>query len=106
MTLYPALLALALLSFCLMGPKLGNWLAYGDLSYGIYIVHFPVLQAMKSLGVLENRQGLLFVVTTVSVFSLSALLWHFIEGPALRGRWIKRQAPIPVLAPQNRPTYH
>ena len=80
LTLYPALLALVVLSFCLIGPKLGSWLVYGDLSYGIYIVHFPVLQAIKSLGVLENRQGLLFVLTTVSVFSLAALLWHFIEN--------------------------
>ena len=106
LTLYPALLALAVLSFCLMGPKLGSWLVFGDLSYGIYIAHFPVLQAIKSLGVLQNRQGLLFVVTTVSVFSLSALLWHFIERPALRGRWIKKQTPLPVLAPQNNATYH
>jgi peptidoglycan/LPS O-acetylase OafA/YrhL len=98
-TLYPALLALALLSFCLIGPKLGSWLVCGDLSYGIYIVHFPLLQAMKSLGVLRDRQGLLFVVTTISVFSLAALLWHFIEGPALRGRWIKTgRDPGPRLA--------
>jgi len=103
-SLYPALLASALLSFCVAGPKLGSWLKYGDLSYGIYIVHFPVLQAIKSLGVLENRQNLLFVVTTVSVLSLSALLWHFVEGPALRGRWIKKQVPVAVLA-QNSPTY-
>ena len=102
--LYPVLLALAVLSFCLIGPKLGSWLKYGDLSYGIYIVHFPVLQAMKSLGVLDNRQGLLFVVTSALVFSLSALLWHFVESPALRGRWIKKQTPIPVLASQNSPT--
>ena len=100
-TLSTALLALALLSFCLVGPTLGSWLVCGDLSYGIYIVHFPLLQAMKSLGVLHNRQGLLFVVTTISVFSLAALLWHFIEGPALRGRWIKRQAASPVLASQS-----
>lgn len=103
LTLYPALLALVVLSFCLIGPKLGSWLVYGDLSYGIYIVHFPVLQAIKSLGVLENRQGLLFVLTTVSVFSLAALLWHFIEAPALRGRWIKRQTSR--IAPQNNPNY-
>jgi peptidoglycan/LPS O-acetylase OafA/YrhL len=106
LTLYPALLASAVLLFCLKGPKLGGWLGYGDLSYGIYIVHFPVLQAMKSLGVLQNAQGLLFAVTTVLVFSLSALLWHFVEGPALRGRWIKRQAELPVLAPQNNIAYH
>ena len=105
LTLYPALLALAVLSFCLVGPKLGSWWVYGDLSYGIYIVHFPVLQAIKSLGVLQDRQALLFVLATVLVLSLSGLLWHFIESPALRGRWIKKKAPIPALAPQNSATY-
>jgi peptidoglycan/LPS O-acetylase OafA/YrhL len=99
LTLYPALLALAVLSFCLVGPTLGSWLAYGDLSYGIYIVHFPVLQAIRSVGVLQDRQGLLFVLATVVVLSLSALLWHFIEGPALRGRRINKKTPTPVLAP-------
>jgi peptidoglycan/LPS O-acetylase OafA/YrhL len=101
LALYPALLALAVLSFCLVGPTLGTWLVYGDLSYGIYIVHFPVLQAMKSFGVLQDRQGLLFLLTTVAVLGLSALLWRFIESPALQGRWLKKKTPIPVLAPQG-----
>ena len=106
LALYPALLAMAVLSFCLVGPTVGNWLVYGDLSYGIYVIHFPVFQAIKSVGILQDRQGLLFILTTVVVLSLSVLLWRFIESPALRGRWIKKKMPIPVLAPQNSSTYH
>jgi peptidoglycan/LPS O-acetylase OafA/YrhL len=94
LTLYPGFLALCVLYFCLKGPRLGGWLKYGDLSYGIYIIHFPVLQAIRSLGGLDAQQDLLFIVTTILIFGLAAALWRFIEGPALRGRWLKKRAAV------------
>jgi peptidoglycan/LPS O-acetylase OafA/YrhL len=90
--LQPAILAAIVLSFCLAGPKLGGWMKYGDWSYGIYIIHFPVLQSMRSTNVLENHQNLLFLVASVSIFGLSFIIWNLIERPALKGRWMKRQA--------------
>jgi peptidoglycan/LPS O-acetylase OafA/YrhL len=94
--LYPAALAVLVLSFCLSGPRLGRWLKYGDWSYGVYVIHFPVLQGLRSLGLLETHPILLFLLTSALVFAFAFLLWHFIEGPALKGRWVKRRAVPPV----------
>jgi peptidoglycan/LPS O-acetylase OafA/YrhL len=88
--LLPMLLAAFILSFCFLAPKLGGWPQYGDVSYGIYIIHFPVLQAIRSAGVLQHRQGLLFIPATIIIFTLSFMMWRLVESPALKGRWTKR----------------
>ena len=77
--------------FLFMAPRLGGWLRYGDLSYGVYIIHFPVLQALKSADVLQHRQGILFIPATILIFGLSFfVMWRLVESPALKGRWTKR----------------
>ncbi len=88
--LHPMLVAAFVLSFCFLAPTLGGWLRYGDLSYGIYIIHFPVLQALKSAGVLQHSQGILFIPATILIFGLSFAMWRLVESPALKGRWTKR----------------
>ena len=88
--LHPMLVAAFVLSFCFLAPRLGGWLRYGDLSYGIYIIHFPVLQALKSAGVLQHSQGILFIPATILIFGLSFAMWRLVESPALKGRWTRR----------------
>jgi peptidoglycan/LPS O-acetylase OafA/YrhL len=66
------------------GPAL-NVAGWGDVSYGVYIVHFPIVQALVSLGaftLLGAWGGLL--LSTILVFGASYMLWWFIEKPALR----------------------
>ena len=68
----------------LPGPPL-NAARWGDVSYGVYIVHFPVVQALVAGGVFTARGfagGL--AVSAVLVFALSYLLWWWVEKPALR----------------------
>jgi peptidoglycan/LPS O-acetylase OafA/YrhL len=81
-------LAAVVFVLCLRPPFLGVS-KYGDLSYGIYIIHFPVLQATRALGLLDAWPIWQFGLVTSIVFGLSAALWHFIEGPALAGRWLR-----------------
>jgi len=56
-----------------------------DVSYGIYIYHWCVLQLlyywMPHLGVLE-----LFALTFPITIGLAALSWYIIEKPALRSK--------------------
>ena len=56
-----------------------------DVSYGIYIYHWCVLQMlfywMPHLGVLE-----LFALTFPITVGLAALSWYIIEKPALRSK--------------------
>jgi peptidoglycan/LPS O-acetylase OafA/YrhL len=66
------------------GPAV-NAARWGDVSYGVYIVHFPVVQAFVALGIfgaLGAVGGL--IASAVVVFGLSFALWWFVEKPALR----------------------
>ena len=82
---------LAAIAF-LPGPAL-NAARFGDVSYGVYITHFPILQAMIMAGLfvqLGHAAG--FAVAAVLVFAASFLLWHLVEKPALRPSSHYRQA--------------
>lgn len=68
----------------LPGPHL-NAARWGDVSYGVYIVHFPVLQALVAFGVFASLgAGAAMALAFVLVFGLSYGLWWLIEKPALR----------------------
>ncbi len=64
-------------------PKL-NAARFGDLSYGVYITHFPIVNALVAAGVFAGApwQGLLLAVVLVFIASLA--MWHIVEKPALR----------------------
>ena len=80
----PAALAVLVISFACGLPVLGNFDKYGDFSYGIYIVHFPILQLLISQGFFSVSPwtGLLFAGVLVMVAAF--MLWHLVEKPFLR----------------------
>ena len=66
------------------GPAM-NVASYGDVSYGIYIVHFPIVQMLVSVGaftVLGIAGGLF--LSAILVVLTSYALWWWVEKPALR----------------------
>ena len=65
-------------------PWLGNFGRFGDFSYGVYIVHFPILQALVHYGAFRSDPWLAFAAACGLVFATAALLWHLIEKPALK----------------------
>ena len=76
--LYPAVLA-ALVVYAAAGLRyLGNFGRFGDFSYGIYVVHFPLLQVFR----VNPWLGL--AAATLGVLALAALSWHLVEKPFLR----------------------
>lgn len=66
------------------GPPLGA-ARFGDISYGLYITHFPILQAMLAAGLLTTLGApAFFALAALLVLAASFALWHLVEKPALR----------------------
>ncbi len=74
------------------GPAL-NAARWGDVSYGVYIVHFPIVQTLVALGIFAQL-GLWggAAISAVLVFAASFILWWWVEKPALRRDSHYRQA--------------
>ncbi|MFF4194394.1 acyltransferase family protein [Nonomuraea sp. NPDC001831] len=62
-----------------------------DLSYGAYLLAFPVQQVLVQLGV--RTPWLVLTATACVVLPLAALSWRLVEAPALR---LRRHRPDPV----------
>ena len=66
------------------GPEL-NAARWGDISYGVYIVHFPIVQMLVAAGLFETLGlGGGIAVSALVVLPVSYLLWWWVEKPALR----------------------
>lgn len=66
------------------GPAL-DVARFGDFSYGLYITHFPIIQAMIMVGAFSIMPfAAAFAVAAALSFLASVLLWFFVEKPALR----------------------
>ena len=74
------------------GPKL-NATRWGDLSYGVYITHFPIIQSLVALGVFAQSPSLGVVLSLVLVFGSSLAMWRWVERPWLRKDSHYRQQP-------------
>ncbi len=63
---------------------LNNFVFWGDISYGVYIYHFPTIQLIISLKILQ-QYNLPTVLTSVIVIVITLALfsWHFFEKPLL-----------------------
>lgn len=66
------------------GPYLGRFGRYGDFSYGVYILHFPILQILIHFG-LPNYSPWVFLFTAIAIVLPTAMLmWHLVEKRFLR----------------------
>jgi peptidoglycan/LPS O-acetylase OafA/YrhL len=64
-------------------PRLPDAARFGDLSYGVYIVHFPIIQTVVALGLFAapwTGAGL----SLAAAFIAALALWYLVEKPALR----------------------
>jgi peptidoglycan/LPS O-acetylase OafA/YrhL len=82
--LLPAALG-AIVVYVAVGLRhLGNFGKYGDLSYGIYIFHFPVIQLLVSTGFFRESPFGALAATISLVLVLAFMSWHLVEKPFLR----------------------
>jgi peptidoglycan/LPS O-acetylase OafA/YrhL len=80
----PAALALVVTFLALGIRHLGNFARYGDLSYGIYIFHVPVLQTLVALGIFERNAFGALALAIVIILALAFASWHLVEKPFLK----------------------
>ncbi len=81
------------------GPQLPSPARWGDFSYGVYIVHFPVIQLAIHFGA-TALGGLPFLLLTLSLTMLGGVVfWHGIEKRFLRRDSHYRQAGEDIRAP-------
>ena len=80
--------------FLLVCGALVMWMAIGvrpwrtlqprhDLSYGLYLWHFPVIQACVAMGLFANTAWLGLTAALFATVLLAWASWHLIEAPAL-----------------------
>jgi len=84
MLVQPLALGMVVVYVACVIPRLGDFGRYGDFSYGIYIVHFPILQLLIAYGSLGRAPWLGLLMAMALVMTAAMLLWHFIEKPFLR----------------------
>jgi len=61
-----------------------NAARWGDISYGVYITHFPIINGLIALGIFAASPAIGFLATGILVFVASLWLWRFVERPFLR----------------------
>lgn len=71
------------------GMSLGK---IGDLSYGIYLFHFPIVQMFINANVYESNPMLGVVLSLVLTLVLSFTSWHLVEKKFLRRNSHYREA--------------
>jgi peptidoglycan/LPS O-acetylase OafA/YrhL len=84
--LYPAALAMAVMGIA-FGPYLGNAGKFGDLSYGLYIWHFPVLQLLVLKGLFRSHPWNALALGMALALTMAFLSWHLVEK-----RFLKRSS--------------
>ena len=80
----PLALGVVVIYIACFFPHLGNFGKYGDFSYGIYIVHFPILQLLIAYGYFRASPWLALLSATILIMAAAILLWYLIEKPFLR----------------------
>ena len=74
----PLVLA-TLVIFCGLFFYLGNFGKFGDFSYGIYIIHFPLIQLFLHFGWFVNQPLVFFASISTCTLIAGILMWHLVE---------------------------
>lgn len=65
-------------------PRLLDPARFGDLSYGVYIIHFPIIQVAVVAGLFASSPWIGAGVSLLAALLAAMLLWWLVERPALR----------------------
>ena len=73
-------------------PRLFDAARFGDLSYGLYLVHFPIIQTTIAVGLFASSSVFGLSVAGAASLVAALLLWWLVERPALRSDSLYRAA--------------
>lgn len=93
--LTPVCLGFVVMYFATGMPCLGNFGRHGDFSYGIYIIHFPILQFLVWNGLFARNATFAFVLAITAILLLAWASWHLVEK-----RWLRKSSHY-VLSSRN-----
>jgi peptidoglycan/LPS O-acetylase OafA/YrhL len=94
--LRPAGVATLTLSASLLFPTVKGPTRWGDFSYGIYVLHWPIIQLFVAAGLYQARPWVALALTLLTVALGAVLSWFFVEKPSLalaHSRRIKTRYP-------------
>jgi peptidoglycan/LPS O-acetylase OafA/YrhL len=78
--LLPISMAILIVSFAFGVKYLNDFGRKGDISYGIYIYHFPFIQLLVSLNLFELMNPFFMLISIpVCVILFAIFSWNFIE---------------------------
>ena len=72
----------------------GHFSKYGDFSYGAYIVHWPILQTLISLGLATLNPALFLMLSLLLIGLASVILWYLVESRFLASSSHYRQVSV------------
>jgi peptidoglycan/LPS O-acetylase OafA/YrhL len=62
----------------------GNFAKFGDFSYGVYIVHWPIIETVIVLGHGKLSPPMFLLLSLTLVTLTSVLMWHLVEKRFLK----------------------
>lgn len=65
-------------------PRLLDAAYFGDLSYGLYLLHFPIIQTVVMLGVFAVSPWRGMAIALAATTGSALAMWWVVERPALR----------------------
>jgi peptidoglycan/LPS O-acetylase OafA/YrhL len=79
----PVAVPVLVLGFCLLAPEMKGPTRWGDFSYGIYLVHWPIIQTLVAFGVFARWPYPALGAALSLVALAAAFSWFCIEKPML-----------------------
>lgn len=80
----PISLTVFIMFIALNFKALNNFGKFGDFSFGIYLIHFPIIQTFIALGYFKENPIMYSLICFITILILSIISWNFIEKPSLK----------------------
>lgn len=81
---FPLSFAMLIIGFAYNFRPLNNIAEYGDISYGIYLFHYPIIQLLISINFLNHYPIETFILCLFLTCLLAFISWHLLEKKLLK----------------------